>query len=639
MMLAELSFTAIWTAIGSAVLQFLWQGALIGCVTAALLFAMRKRPAAERCNVAYGALLVSLAVFLCSFVQQSDRTIAQTSGGWRSTSAVDASLVEQARSELGANGLIAALWTLGVLVMGVRFVLQNRAVQRLKSRGVAKVEPRWERLFAQLREDLGVDRGIRLLSSTLAEVPMVVGWLSPVVLVPASAFTGLSCDQLRSLLAHELAHIRRKDHLLNAAQAVVEALLFFHPAVWWISKQVRLEREYCCDDSSVQVLGDAKLLAEALAGMEALRLIPAALGANGGPLMQRITRILGVRQTPRTAIWQVPAGLVVAGALALAGNAYTRTASTLQDSSGEKQERRERRHDHEVKEAGEGRHEAHGKKKLDFEVEAKAIKARIEAAVASGKITAEQGEQRFAAWKKKMAERMEVEAEMAGFRRELHGLIKAGKITEADAREKMEAFERKLHKMEAKRFWDGLQKRIDAGELSVAEAKEHYARFMQRFERERKERLEADPEAFLRHIEAQVEAGKLTPQEGKQRIEAYRERRARQMEKRREFEGMERRLRASIEAGKITPEEAKKRLEEFRRKMEAREREERMEREQTDSIEDVEKKLKAEVEAGRISVEEARLKLEAIQRRLIKEKKSKKIDRDTKPAPEKSGKE
>jgi len=638
MMLAELSFPAIWTAIGSAVLHFLWQGALIGLVTAALLRAMQSRSAAERCNVACGALFVSLGVFLFSFVQQSGRTFAPTSSGWGGAPVVETSLVEGARIELGANGLVAALWVLGVLVMGVRFLLQNRAVQRLKRHGVARVEPRWERLFAQLREELGVDRGIRLLKSTLAEVPMVVGWLNPVVLVPASAFTGLSCDQLRSLLAHELAHIRRKDHLLNAVQAVVEALLFFHPAVWWISKQVRLEREFCCDDSSVQVLGDAKLLAEALAGMEALRLNPAVLGANGGPLMQRITRILGVRQTPRTAIsiWQIPAGLVFAGALALAGNAYTRTTSPLQDSRGEVSERRDQR---EVKEAGKVRQEARGKRKRAIKAEAQAVKARIDAAVASGKITAEQGEERFAAWKKKVAESMGVEAERETFRRELHELIATGEITEAEARAKMNAFERKLQKMEVKRFREGLRKRIDAGELSEAEAREQYARFMQRFERERMERLEADPEAFLRHIEAQVEAGKLTPEEGKQQVEAYRERRAQQQRMKREFEGMERRIRAGIESGKITAEEGKKRLEELRRQLEVREREERMRREWSTSLEDVERKLKAEVEAGRLTAEEARLKLDAMKRRLIEEKKSKKLKRDTPPAQEKSGKE
>ena len=88
----------------------------------------------------------------------------------------------------------------------------------------------------------------------------------------AAAFTGLGRDELRALLLHELAHVRRRDHLINAVQAAVEVVLFFHPAVWWISQQVRVEREFCCDDSSVRVTGNPKLLADALAAMEALRI-------------------------------------------------------------------------------------------------------------------------------------------------------------------------------------------------------------------------------------------------------------------------------------------------------------------------------------------------------------------------------
>jgi beta-lactamase regulating signal transducer with metallopeptidase domain len=86
---------------------------------------------------------------------------------------------------------------------------------------------------------------VQLLVSPLVEVPTVVGWLRPVILAPVGALTGLSPDHVEALLAHELAHIRRCDYLVNMLQSVAEALLFYHPAVWWISGEIRAERELC----------------------------------------------------------------------------------------------------------------------------------------------------------------------------------------------------------------------------------------------------------------------------------------------------------------------------------------------------------------------------------------------------------
>src|SRR5438034_11106483 len=101
-----------------------------------------------------------------------------------------------------------------------------------------------ERLAARLR----VSRPVRVLESAIVQVPAVLGWVRPVILLPASALTGLTPLQLDALLAHELAHVRRYDYLVNLIQSVIETLLFYHPAVWWISGRMRQEREHCCDD-------------------------------------------------------------------------------------------------------------------------------------------------------------------------------------------------------------------------------------------------------------------------------------------------------------------------------------------------------------------------------------------------------
>jgi hypothetical protein len=131
---------------------------------------------------------------------------------------------------------------------------------------------------------LQVARPVRLYLSTIAEVPIVIGWLRPYILLPVSAVTGLGESQLGAILAHELAHIRRHDYLANLLQNAVETLLFYHPAVWWVSRWIRQEREHCCDDLAVEICGDVMVYAGALAQLEELRggVSEPALAAAGG---------------------------------------------------------------------------------------------------------------------------------------------------------------------------------------------------------------------------------------------------------------------------------------------------------------------------------------------------------------------
>jgi protein involved in polysaccharide export with SLBB domain len=154
-----------------------------------------------------------------------------------------------------------------------------------------------------LRARMGVTRAVRLVESAWVQVPAVVGVLRPVILLPAGALSGLTMAQLESILAHELAHVRRHDYVVNLLQAAAETLLFYHPAVWWVSRRVREERELCCDDEAAAACGDRVLYARALADLEALRAPPAALAlsARGGSLARRVRRLLGVDEPIRPA--------------------------------------------------------------------------------------------------------------------------------------------------------------------------------------------------------------------------------------------------------------------------------------------------------------------------------------------------
>lgn len=187
------------------------------------------------------------------------------------------------------------LWMLGVIGLSCRWLHGSQWIRRVKKLEIESLDPEWLFRLEVLCEKLEIGRTVKLFKSALVEVPLVVGWLRPVILLPASALVGLTPDQLESILAHELAHVRRYDYLVNTFQNLVETLMFYHPAVWWISKCIREEREHCCDDLVVRVCGDRVSYVRALVTLEEARGFPhLALAATGGSLLHRVRRLLGV---------------------------------------------------------------------------------------------------------------------------------------------------------------------------------------------------------------------------------------------------------------------------------------------------------------------------------------------------------
>lgn len=189
---------------------------------------------------------------------------------------------------------LAPLWILGIWL----FVLAQAAgwisVSRLRARGVCSAPERWQNELLRLCARVRVTRPIRLLESCLAEVPMVIGHIRPVILMPVGLLAGLPAGQIEAILLHELAHIRRHDYLANVLQRSVQSLFFYHPAVWWMSHIIRAEREDCCDDMVVATSGNAREYVDALTAVEQYRRPrhEAVLAATGGNLMKRIRRLL-----------------------------------------------------------------------------------------------------------------------------------------------------------------------------------------------------------------------------------------------------------------------------------------------------------------------------------------------------------
>lgn len=273
--------------LGWTLVQFLWQGTVIS-VAYAILRALvaRSLTARARYAMACATLALMTAAPVATFLL-------------RPTLALDAPLTAWPLPSPGAwepllPWLVAA-WFTGAAIFSLRLLTGWSATTRLRTRGVRPAPPEWQQKLDRLIHQLRVSRPARLLVSSLVEVPTVVGWLRPVILMPVGALTGLPAAHIEALLAHELAHVRRRDYLVNILQSVAEAVLFYHPAVWWISGEIRTERELSCDDIAVAACGDALTYARALAELESQR--PAhrepALAATGAPLLLRIRRLIG----------------------------------------------------------------------------------------------------------------------------------------------------------------------------------------------------------------------------------------------------------------------------------------------------------------------------------------------------------
>jgi len=320
-------------ALGWALVHFLWQGAAMAAL-AALAMALCHR-SSSRYVVGVGALtLMLLSPALTFFFGLQQRSsVADTRApvphavtewlvGGGSTAAI-ATTKSSAPFSSDKFLWVVEVWLLGVGLLSLRsaggFVLLARR-RRYQS---SSMDSHLLEICRALQDQLGVRRVIRYCECLWLQAPAVVGWFRPVIFLPATALTGLTEAQLRSVIAHELAHIRRFDPFVNLFQVFVETLLFYHPAVWWLNKKIRAEREHCCDEVAVAACGNAAEYARALTLMEEWRSAPIlAAAANGGTLKERILRILGLKSlgAETRGINLTGSILCLAGALA-AGNA------------------------------------------------------------------------------------------------------------------------------------------------------------------------------------------------------------------------------------------------------------------------------------------------------------------------------
>jgi beta-lactamase regulating signal transducer with metallopeptidase domain len=342
--------------IGWALVHSVWQVAIVAVAYAMAAFALRHRSANLRYVLGCAALVVMVAWPTITFLRMpasivethrelvgaiDDAATASSHETAIETVAVRprfaapfdatdksstlwdtlAERVDQWRRRLEpALPWLSAIWLGGVVLLAVRPLWGLVVVRRLMTRGLTPLSKELRQLAGRTMARLRVIQMVQFAESALVEVPTLVGYFRPMVLLPASAITGLSTDELEMVIAHELAHVRRHDYLVNLLQTVIEALLFYHPGMWWVSGQVRRERENCCDDVAVAMCGDRSTYIRALYTMETRRAAAApALAASGGSLVDRVRRLVfGPQSTSifeRTSAWL--AGLIVLGGVML----------------------------------------------------------------------------------------------------------------------------------------------------------------------------------------------------------------------------------------------------------------------------------------------------------------------------------
>ena len=330
-------------AVGWALLHLLWQAAIVAGILGAALTLLKRHSANTRYAVSCAALTLVFAMFLATAYRAYEPAAAPVASA-KSADAQQQQLVpvthvpallaaaatetwrDRAMSVVSAAQkwipAIVAIWLIGVVVLSSRLLLSWARARHLVLRGGEDAGAEWQRVARRLSDALGLQRAVRLVESAAVEVPSVIGSLRPVILLPASALTGMTPEQLEMVLAHELAHIRRHDFLVNLLQAVVETLMFYHPAVWWMSHRVRIERENCCDDLAVAVCGNPIGYARALTRLEELRSHAPAISvaANGGSLLERIKRLVADRaeSTGSTSRWAAAIAMLSVVIIALA---------------------------------------------------------------------------------------------------------------------------------------------------------------------------------------------------------------------------------------------------------------------------------------------------------------------------------
>ncbi|MEW6983574.1 M56 family metallopeptidase [Colwelliaceae bacterium 6471] len=305
-MLDNLTSNPFLYSLALTLIHFLWQGLLVALtLKSALICISYKKPQLRYALSSLAMLLNLLLPFITFFIIYKPDYLQLITPTQHAVLADSGITLSQSGENVWYNDIlgflpyISMLWLTSVSMLACKLLIEVYSVNQLSKSAAVPNNEGLSLRFQELVNRIQLTRTPQLLISLKTDVPMAIGWLKPVVLLPATMITGLTPAQLDMLILHELAHIRRHDYLVNFIQTLVEILLFFHPAVLWVSNQMRNEREYCSDDIAVSASGDPIAYAHTLADTAALcrkhrhHSIPSmAMAASGGDLKQRVVRLV-----------------------------------------------------------------------------------------------------------------------------------------------------------------------------------------------------------------------------------------------------------------------------------------------------------------------------------------------------------
>jgi beta-lactamase regulating signal transducer with metallopeptidase domain len=299
-------------ATGWTVVHSLWQALTIALILSVVLISTPRRLAHWRYSCAGVALLLVLLAGGATFYHYFQQAMPQVGPGL--TSLVQFTEIAGPGSESFWQSwqgrftdyfnqhlpMIVTVWLCGLAFFMLRMMGGLAYIRQLRYQGIQPVQEEWEEMLRELAQKLKIQRPVAILESLRIQSPVVIGHFKPLVLVPVGLLTGLSIDQVEAILAHELAHVYRRDYLLNLLQTLIEALFYFNPGVWWISSCIRIEREHCCDDIAVAVCQNNLEYAKALVSIKEMKqgFTPQLAMAARGKKKLLLTRIQRILQQP-----------------------------------------------------------------------------------------------------------------------------------------------------------------------------------------------------------------------------------------------------------------------------------------------------------------------------------------------------
>lgn len=296
------------TAFGWTLLHAVWQIIILSMVYFVTILVTKK--ASIRYYIGLGVLTSQFFVSIMTFFWLTTKSTGINQGIFLEAKGTAITGLAKAMQYFNNNlPLIVALWSAGFVILSIKMINGYFWVTNLKNKASLVISEKIVHTFDSLKARMGIENEVLLKSSPLIDVPLMMGYLKPVVMLPVSLISGFSERQIELILAHELAHIKRNDYLVNLFQSFLDVVYFFHPLYWIVSAQIRKEREICTDQLALQFAGDKILLANTLIQLQETRITPAlalAFGKKQSAFTERIYRILGMNSKTnfsRESVW------------------------------------------------------------------------------------------------------------------------------------------------------------------------------------------------------------------------------------------------------------------------------------------------------------------------------------------------